>query len=516
MKFGFCSFYAYRPHVEHLYFISKVLKRDGNDVVFFQCSGGLEQCYTKNLKNKNKFECAKCIAGGLKSYDPNICWLNKDIKETLSDKDLDDISRNSIYSVERLEDYNDFHSKEIDQKVEDYRKSVEIVYANAKKWITEKKIEALFVFNGRMDHTKAFCKAANELGIPFLTVERTWFGNGLMINYNANCLSFQELKRLHNVFKEKPLTKEQAYLAASLMSGRFNENKVSKEWQVYNENKTNLKWPIQKYSKKVLIIPSSRYEFEGHPEFGSLWKNYTDGFETVLRSLNIDFSDCILRCHPGWTKKLGKNTGKNSIEFYRKWAEKKQIYLIPSESNADTQYLMRQADLIIVNRSSAAFEAALLGKPVISVGHANFEDADFVFSVKNSAEAQRLSWELVDSIDREKIVRSCLRFIYSFACRFGIWFDEVKSISSTSYVYNEAASPEIIYKILNDKQLYFNDEEYDISDNDECIVVKDIINGNWEKYNLNKDQEQGFVHLKRRPLYRWIDKFRSLFAKGFE
>ncbi|MBR7518173.1 hypothetical protein KC217_21110, partial [Mycobacterium tuberculosis] len=87
-------------------------------------------------------------------------------------------------------------------------------------------------------------EAAKAKGIPFVSVERTWFGDGWMLIPDQNCLALDEVGRVVAEYKDKPLTEGQARAVASLLAARFMRTNTL-EWRAYNLNAESLAWPAQ-------------------------------------------------------------------------------------------------------------------------------------------------------------------------------------------------------------------------------------------------------------------------------
>lgn len=50
MKLGFTSIYPFRPHVEHVYYLAKLMEGAGHDVCYLTCDAELASCYGRELK----------------------------------------------------------------------------------------------------------------------------------------------------------------------------------------------------------------------------------------------------------------------------------------------------------------------------------------------------------------------------------------------------------------------------------------------------------------------------------
>ena len=113
-----------------------------------------------------------------------------------------------------------------------------------------------------MDLTAALCAACRDSGIPFVTVERAWFGHGLLLIPNADCLSLAELGRMSAAYRDVPLLAQQAAFVGRVAADRFRQRN-DLEWRLYNQGAVSSTWPTTAArEKRALILPSSRNEFE--------------------------------------------------------------------------------------------------------------------------------------------------------------------------------------------------------------------------------------------------------------
>ncbi|MBT4791524.1 MAG: hypothetical protein HON90_08130 [Halobacteriovoraceae bacterium] len=314
MRIGFSTIFSYRPHVQQVYYLSKQLKNAGHDVFYLNCNSSLPTCYTLELRPNNRLkECLKCQVGSLKSYTKeNLTFINKDCQEQLSPDLLDKLTQSSSYTLSRIEDPKDISSKQVIELQKKLHPTVEIVYANGKKWIKDNELDYVFFFNGRMDATNALKQACENSEIQYCSVERPLFANGLQLNFNENCLSLKTLSDLQNKYIDKALTHDQASQAASLITSRF-INKNNLEWRSFNKNSVNESWPTQGSGKKILIMPSSRNEVWSEFDWRNDWLEFPQIFEKIIEKISQtyggDYSNCILRSHPIWAQNVGGMDG---------------------------------------------------------------------------------------------------------------------------------------------------------------------------------------------------------------
>ena len=516
MNIGFVSIYAYRPHVENLFYLSEVISKGGHQASFFVCDASVPKCYSQLLKGHAKWrECPVCMLGGFRSYPARTIYgIEHKFKANLSIQLLENIAKSSAYTINRIETPEDCTSEDVLQTQEQLYDSVQVIYGNVINWINNYGIDGILCFNGRMALTRAVTFACEQLKVPYVTVERTLFGPGLTLIPNANCLSLKEFDEFNKKFSQFPLKSLQAQLAAKFAALRFLKQNVL-EWRLYNSDAIHVEWPLlENKSPKVIILPSSRHEFAGHKNFFCEWESITDAIDEILACLDISHSNCILRCHPNWAENIGVNTGYRSERYYTSWASRNGVYCIRSLEKADTYHLMHQADIIIVNGSSCGFEGGILGKKVICIGAARYQEAGFTYQIRRKSELSRL--KLLDQHDEKATVRKTLRFIYTCAYRIAQYTRYVSPRSTTRYHYHQGASSDPIVKMLSTGVLPANDPEVADDSFEEDIMVEAILSQQWAKLASLEisEEELPYQQVNRRLGLRWIDNLRDKFPRG--
>ena len=517
MRFGLVSLYSFRPHVEHLYYVSTLLKDAGHELFFLTCDGALENCYARSIKGTSKIaECPACIAGGVRSYPvAKITSIKNRKKVVLNDDEKKLLSFSSACTLLRTEALEDIQSPEYETVNKSFHSSVEMAFENATRWIESNHLDGVICFNGRMDATRAIIYACERLAIPFMTLERPWFSDGLQFNPQGNCLSLKDVLRLNRQYKDAPLTLTQARYAAQLIASRFVRTNL-KEWRAYNLNAERANWPVGAVAGlKALLLPSSRGEFQGHPEREALWGDYTNGFDAVLAGLNVPLQNIVLRCHPNWGEKIGLADGSNSERLYTSWAKEKGIHCIPSKATVSTFDLIQECDILIVNGSSAALEAGACGKKIICLGHSSYEDAGIAVHINGEDEMENLC--LLGQHDPAKTIRYALRYAYTMSRRFAQCVEYVEAITPTRYRYYAGADSERIVKALISGKLDPDDDEIDVNDKSETEIVSMLIQKRWEELNvkkMNNSSNKPPLDIGRRHGLRWLDVLREKLPRG--
>lgn len=513
MRFGFANIFSFRPHVEHLFYLSELLREADHEIYFLTCDAAVTNCYARAIKGTSKLkECSKCILGGVRSYTNQNITSIVDQNSELTKSELDSIALSSSCTLSRTESEVEWN----DPSVMDIRQSLHApvgsVYESVKKWIIENDLEGVICFNGRMDLTRGVTYACEKLGIPFITHERTWFGDGIQLVPNGNCLDLKSLGELVEAYDERPLTQSQAWYAGKLIGERFLQRN-SLEWRVYNKNPKPSPWPLTSTGKRVLLVPSSKNEFAGHNDWRTGWEDNTKALDDFFDVYGIRAEQVVLRCHPNWAENIGRVPGTRSLELYRKWAKKRGIFLVSSEEKASTYDLIQQSDIVVLNGGSSAVEAGACGKQVICLGPSTYEKSGFVqvFHSRQEMEETKLT-----HLDEDTIRRKTLRFLYVRSHRFPQFVDFVKAIETTQYRYYQGADPSRIIEMFKTGKIQADDPIYAETEQYENEVLAALAKKEW---GILANREVitpncTTLNISRRIGFKWVDGFRAMFKRG--
>tara|TARA_R100000789_G_scaffold98642_1_gene103036 strand:- start:1145 stop:2695 length:1551 start_codon:yes stop_codon:yes gene_type:complete len=513
MRVGFANIFSFRPHVEHLYYLSDLFRQAGHEVFFLTCDAAVSNCYAREIKGSSRLkECSKCMVGGVRSFTGHNVTPVKDQDSDISDAVLEKLVLSSSCTATRTESEAEWSDPEVVAIRETLKGPTASVYESARHWIKDNNLEAVICFNGRMDLTRGVTYACESIGIPFVTHERTWFGDGIQLIPNANCLSLKGLGDLVSEFDDKPLLAHQARYAGKLIGERFLQRN-SLEWRVYNRNPEPAPWPVKADGKRILVVPSSKNEFAGHDEWMTTWRDNTQALDDFFDVFNIRPEQVVLRCHPNWAENIGKAQGNRSLELYRNWAKRRGIYLISSEEKASTYDLIQQADTVILNGGSSSVEAGACGKQVVCLGPSTYQEAGFVQVFKSRHEMEDRG--LVE-LDPALIRRKTLRFLYVRSHRFPQFVDYVKAIETTRYRYCEGAEVNRIITMLNTGRISADDPDFADSEQDEKAILDLLESSDWGALAdyCFPDKELPEINIQRRFAFRWVDSVRAWFARG--
>jgi hypothetical protein len=520
LRIGFATVYSWRPHVEHAWFLARLAQRAGHETFFLTCDADLPTCYTREMRERPRWqECLQCRAGGLRSYT----WHNVD---TIGDCAASDSAlapaewaQSSASTLGRFESDADYASPAFNAFVERLQPTVELSYRAARAWILWRRLDAVCVFNGRMDATRAILEAARSLGIRVISMERTWFSHGLQLYPDENCLGLGSVHRLVGEWRDRPLTREQALRAASQVARRFLRRNFN-EWRAYNVDATATPWPVASARRRILLVPSSRNEVWGHPDWESGWSDPLAAYDALIEQLGLGPEDLLLRCHPNWAEKIGRQGGECSERYYTDWAARRGVRRIASADATSTLALIEQCDAVVVANGSAALEAGILGKQVIAIAPSIYQEAGFRDDA--SAPPKLAALRLHDILDpdvlaarRAAIASRTLRFAYTMIHRVPQYVRFVRAETPTRFRYDFDADPQRFVELLQTGRLCADDEAFAADGAEEDVVLEQIAHRDWTGLlEALAPEPRTLSSLRRRLLFRPIDTVRAWLPVG--
>jgi hypothetical protein len=516
MRIGFTNIYAWRPHVEHMQYLALLAQAGGHDIRYLACDSDFPSCYSRELRphSSRAWECFKCMSGSSRSYAASgVSGIGKLLGGPADSlpAQATDWTRSSANTLWRFESPSDFASAQAELTAQELAAAAGKAYAATLRWIERERLDGICLYNGRMDATRGVLEAARHAGIPFVSVERSWFGDGLWLLPGENCLGLRNVDRMVASYADAPLTARQSALIARQVASRFMGVNAT-EWRAYNREAIETAWPHRHSGPRVLMLPSSRNEFFGHEDWACQWPEPTQAIEAVMDQLGLRSEDCVLRCHPNWSEAIGHATGAMPERYYTDWATRRGIKVISSADRSSTLSLINQSDAIIVNGSSAALDAGVLGKQVIATGPGAYQAAGYADLVYGPREVHALQLRVGDDHVRHN-ARQALRFGYSAVGRVPQFVDQVRGDSSFEYRYYDGADPNRLVSLLETQSLHADDPVRATTSDEEDRALDAIEARAWAEMlrSSPKPPPQGRpLKIERRPMFRAVDALRRL------
>ncbi len=322
------------------------------------------------------------------------------------------------------------------------------VYFSMINYLKNNKTDIVYVFNGRLAHTKAVLRACNLIGIKCLLHERGNSQNFYSVFENIGIHDADYIQRLIKEAWEKADSIERVSISEKWFKTRIGgkmENWFS--FLEHQEYKLPENWDENKIN--ILICNSSENEFAAA---GDKWKNpfyenQTDGIIKIINDgaalPNVHF---YLRIHPN----LGKVDNENVRALHNLTFE--NLTVIPAASNISTYYLVNHASKTITFGSTIGIEATFMGKPSILAGKSYYFDLDGAYVPRDHQHIMQLISE--DLPPKSKEV--ALMFGYFFGT-FGVRFKHyVPEDFASGTILGTRLAPKLGLKYNLIKLLYHN------------------------------------------------------------
>ena len=252
--------------------------------------------------------------------------------------------------------------------------------------IHSKSPETVLVFNGRHIQERAVWRVAACHSLRVLFHESSGTGNSYFLSkYQIHSIK-GHATQIAEAIKSFSLEEIQI-LGQEWFENRLNLQdesivKFQKKW-----TSTSLLTKKQDHRVRISFFPTSDDEYLGLSEEWDLpgmldqsqWMN-----KVIQMAVELDF-DVHLRLHPNF-----ENKGR---KLRRRWEEIGKSFgvtLHTQSSQVNTYDLIRTSDLVITCGSTVALEAVYLGRPVLSIGSALYDNIGAVYKSQNLHEIKEI------------------------------------------------------------------------------------------------------------------------------
>lgn len=157
MRIGLFTGPTFRPHVEHVAWLGSLARAAGHRVVGLSCDGAVGSCYARELLDRGRLGCLGCAIAGLRS-DPDLDVqsarsIQQPVERPLGWNPAEILS--SVRSLLREEDDSQLAAERALSLRARLEPAAGEMFAIVHEWIRRESLDALLVFNGRMDITRA-------------------------------------------------------------------------------------------------------------------------------------------------------------------------------------------------------------------------------------------------------------------------------------------------------------------------------------------------------------------------
>jgi hypothetical protein len=305
-------------------------------------------------------------------------------------------------------------------------------------------------------------------------------------------------------WREKPLTTAQLWKAFGLIADRFRKKAIG-EFRQYNaEQQTGLVDTSQTID--WLYLPSSIFERIGHPDWNVDWKDDLDAIEQLIARGVVNPANLVVRGHPQWI-----TFSPDSDQRYREWASKAGVRYIPSGSILDTRELIWSSRAVLVYGSSAAFEAGLMGKPILNLSPTFYLEGGFLENILGPDEISSFI-QRGFTLSPQEIVRKCLRAIYSINFRYMQCTEQIQADDPYEYRFKSLNNTHYFENIIREKKIAPDNAMMaaDASQEDDFLasfmpaMYANLSSETFYSRVSASEKEKGYK-MNRKPMYGFVD-----------
>ncbi|MHA6327198.1 capsular polysaccharide export protein, LipB/KpsS family [Roseivivax sp. CAU 1753] len=485
MRVGLVPLFGWMPHSAHFVYLAHAIKALGHEVDVLTCDGQLPTCYNIEIKRQNRkaLRCAICRASTtlVATQGDHSSRLGQFRNPSANASAPREWIHSSLRTLHRIEGDALLPNLAEQPQAERLADAVDQTFARMRRWIAERQPDYVFLFNGRMDISRAILEALRERNVLFATVERSFAGHGINILPGEDCLGLKAVHRLTRATRDSPLPPTHAWTAGQFLHDRL-MGQTKTEWRNYSADATKGNWPLNTAGPRFLILPSSMNEIQGSEDYTMDWASPSDGFEAIVARTGLSPSQVVVRAHPNWATNIGVAQGDKISQYYLDWAQSKGYHFIPAESKVRSADLMRAADLVAVSHSSAAFEAASVGRHVLAVGTAHYSEAGFAHDTSSLEKLDIIIHSLKLrrglTLDAER-QRRLLRYIHTASKRIPMFADAIVPLDARYCEMYAADNFDRLRDVLAGQPLSLDPDTEEGSEMVEDDVLAKLGTSNW-------------------------------------
>ena len=448
-------------------FLSEQAKLQGHSVFHAECNGAVKECSQRLDRGVlgRRVACLKCKLAGLSGYLGPAPDLLSEYNFS-EDQHQAEPSYGAIATLSVMRGVGDL--SELEQplfraQAAQLQSSMDALAKAARSWIKYRGLDAVFIYNGRIDLTNAVFSAARSLSVPVFSVERSWAGVGIQINAEGTPLDLRRYHEMVEYWSRFPLTRRQSEQAFSFVSNRFDKSSTGefKQWNAAQAAGTG-----KKYSKFWVYLPSSIFERIGHPDWVSGWESDLSALELLISEGVIPQDKLLVRGHPQWSELTPATDEK-----YRRWCQSQDITYLASIDKVSTQELIAVSEGVIVNGSSTALEAGVMGKNIINLSPTFYEKGGFCVNLKSASDVKQFK-NSVSWIESREVTRKCLRSIYTINYRCMQLTSSIVALNAYDYLFSDIKNTNYFDRLVSEGQVPSSDDSFSESCDEEEEFIR--------------------------------------------
>jgi hypothetical protein len=263
------------------------------------------------------------------------------------------------------------------------------VYRWLKDFVRQRRIDQLYVLNGRYSSQMPAVRVANEEGIPLVTFEYAHDKFKYVLVEGTYYHDLTEKKReIKALWNRAGLLEDKCAIGHTFFRDRRHGNDSQFVETRFKKRQRPGRLPagFEKNARNLVVYNSSEYEFAAVTGYDNpVYPNQIVGLERILADprLNTDIQ-IWLRVHPH----LAKLNNSQVADIAR--LKHPQLRIVGALDDVDTYALMDHAEKVLTFGSTMSVESAYAGVPSILVGREPYEDLGCCYVPSSHDEVMRL------------------------------------------------------------------------------------------------------------------------------
>jgi hypothetical protein len=300
------------------------------------------------------------------------------------------------------------------KEVRDFMVTSAHIYLSFKNYLSKRKSDIVYLYNGRHALEKPVIASCKELGVKFFTHEFAYNGGyelfentqpqDYIYRYNSidkvwrnSTIPEEEKLNIGRFFYEKNVGRQQGNINFSIKNNK--PSIIHNKYLALDKIKTKKVLPSNwdKDKENIVWFPSSEFEDHTAPEYCDdkiIYQTSIEAINRIIHDTNKRSSRhwFYIRLHPTYSLFHTKVQEQNQYESLESIYD--NVTLIYPESIYCSYFLMDYADKVVAFRSTAGIEAAYRKKPVIMLNRHIIYKLNSVYSPETNNEAVELILDL--------------------------------------------------------------------------------------------------------------------------
>jgi hypothetical protein len=261
----------------------------------------------------------------------------------------------------------------------------QLVYEAAIEFLSTRRPDLIYIFNGRFYREKAIWKAAEDLGITVNFIERfspAWEDRYFEFVHPVHSIEYRCEIMMH--FWKTYLTNHDETLAISISDNWFNNRSLRVSQSFTKDQSESFTQEIG--GKKLITFFHSSEDELFSTELGSItWNDQIDFLRELHQELSkMEAFHLLIRVHPNLRHKSSREIRR--WKSFESELRQSNVTFVMHDSSVRTYDILEKSDFVITFGSTIGVEASFKSKPSLLVSRAFHESLGVVLPIGNLAD----------------------------------------------------------------------------------------------------------------------------------